>query len=354
MNFKKLLSAVLSSALVLTPVTVMGTGASVNAAAKNISLGMITDTGGLGDGSFNDIAWEGLTKFGKKYSVKPIVIQSQKESDYDTNIATMARNNVDLTFCVGYKFVPAVTKAADQYKNKKFCIIDDEVKKSNVASIKFKENESSFLGGVVAAKTTKTKIVGFIGGMTSPLIKKFEVGFRAGVAAVNPKIKVIVNYAEAFDNSDKGKTIALTQHKQGADVIFHAAGATGLGLIAAAEDQKFWAIGVDQDQSVQKKKGKKDTYLKNVLCSVIKRVDTAVLKVAEGYRNGKFPAGKTTVYGLKDDGVGLSDKAGNTPKAVMAAADKYKLDIMNGKIVAPSTEAELSKFMKGLSKSPKY
>lgn len=337
MNFKKTMSVVVSG-MVLATAMFVGTTKdnSTNAAAAKLNVGMVTDTGGLGDKSFNDSAHNGLVKFQKKYGSKLTVLQSTKETDYMPNLGTMARNKVDITFAVGFMFENAMGKAADQYKTAKFCVVDTVIDKPNVVSVTFRENEGSFLAGVAAAKTTKTNTVGFIGGIKGSLIEKFEAGFKAGVAAVNSKIKVISIYAGSFGDSEKGKSIAIAENKQGADVIFHAAGATGLGLIAAAKEKKFWAIGVDQDQS--------HLAPKNVLCSMVKRVDNAVYKIAEKLKNGKFDGGKNVEYGVVDGGIGLSDKANNLSKAVNTLVSKYETAISTGKIKVPASLADLKGF----------
>jgi len=208
-----------------------------------LSFGMITDVGGLGDKSFNDSAWEGIQKAGKEFGVEPVILQSTKQEDYEANIGNMAQS-VDLTIAVGYLMEQAMISGSEQYPDRKFGIIDMVVDKPNVMSVTFKEHDGSFLVGVIAGLTTKSNVVGFVGGMDSPLIEKFEVGFRAGVASVNPNAKVLVNYTGAFDNLDKGKEIAISLFKQKADVIYHASGGCGIGVIQAADENNFWAIGL--------------------------------------------------------------------------------------------------------------
>jgi len=299
------------------------------------SFGMITDVGGLGDKSFNDSAWEGLTKAGKEFGIEPKVLQSAKQEDYEPNLGNMAQS-VDLTVAVGFLFEKAMQAAADQYPDKKFGVIDTVVDKPNVMSVVFKEHEGSFLVGVIAGLTTKSNVVGFVGGMDFPLIKKFEVGFRAGVASVNPKAKVVIDYTGVFDSPDKGKEVALKQLAQKADVIYHASGACGIGVIQAADEKGFWAVGVDKDQAAESKNNK-------VLCSMIKRVDVGTYSVAKAVVDNNFKAG-TLVLGLKEEGVGYSDNGKNVPAEIAAVADKYKAAISDGTIVVPTTEEELKAF----------
>ncbi len=247
---------------------------------QNAVVGMITDTGGLGDQSFNDSAWAGMTRAEEEFGISKKVLESETADDYFPNLVSFAEEDADLVVGVGFLFNEAMIQAAEKFPEQKFAIVDSVVEADNVASITFAENEGSFLVGVIAGMQTETNKVGFIGGMKFPLIEKFEYGFRAGVKAVNPEAEVFVNYADSFEDAAKGKEIALVQHQKGADVIYHAAGGVGVGLIQAAEEEGFWAIGVDQDQSALSPS--------NVLCSMIKRVDNAVFQTIEAVQNDTF------------------------------------------------------------------
>ncbi len=310
--------------------------APAEAPKPELSFGMITDVGGLGDKSFNDSAWEGLEKAGKELGVEPVILQSTKQEDYEANIGNMAQS-VDLSIAVGFLMEQAMKAGAEQYPDAKFGIIDTVVDAPNVMSVTFKEHEGSFLVGVIAGLASKSNVVGFVGGMDMPLIQKFEVGFRAGVASVNPNAKVLVNYTGAFDNPDKGKEIALSQFKQKADVIYHASGACGIGVIQAADENDFWAIGVDQDQAAVSKNNK-------VLCSMIKRVDVGTYTIIKSYADNAFGGGKAIELGVKEDGVGYSDNGNNLTDEYKAAADKYKTAIIDGTVVVPATREEMDAF----------
>ena len=310
-------------------------GTPTPTAAPKLSFGMITDVGGLGDKSFNDSAWVGIQKGGTEFKVKPVILQSTKATDYETNIGNMAQQ-VDLTVAVGFLMEKAMATASGQYADKKFGIVDTVVDKPNVMSVVFKEHEGSFLVGVIAGITTKSNIVGFVGGMEFPLIKKFEYGFKAGVMSVNPKAKILSAYTGVFDSPDKGKEVALSQFKQKADVIYHASGACGIGVIQAADEKGFWAIGVDMDQAAQSKNNK-------VLASMIKRVDVATYTMVKAYADGSFKAG-TTILGLKEEGVGYSDNGKNVKPETAAIVDKYKAAIIAGTIVVPDTEEAFKAF----------
>ena len=340
---KKVLALVLALVMAMSlfagcaakPADTSGTPTATPTAAPKLSFGMITDVGGLGDKSFNDSAWVGIQKGGTEFKVKPVILQSTKATDYETNIGSMAQQ-VDLTVAVGFLMEKAMGTASGQYADKKFGIVDTVVDKPNVMSVVFKEHEGSFLVGVIAGITTKSNIVGFVGGMEFPLIKKFEYGFKAGVMSVNPKAKILSAYTGVFDSPDKGKEVALSQFKQKADVIYHASGACGIGVIQAADEKDFWAIGVDMDQAAQSKKNK-------VLASMIKRVDVATYTMVKAYADGTFKAG-TTILGLKEDGVGYSDNGKNVKPETVAIVDKYKAAIIDGTIVVPDTEEAYKAF----------
>lgn len=347
--FKKSLVLVLALVMILTVFTgcakpapapaaptPAATQAPTEAPKPALSFGMITDVGGLGDKSFNDSAWEGIQKASKELGVEPVILQSTKQEDYEANIGNMAQS-VDLTVAVGFLMEQAMKNGSAQYPDKKFGIIDTVVNTPNVMSVTFKEHEGSFLVGVIAGLTTKSNVIGFVGGMDFPLIQKFEVGFIAGVKSVNPKAKVLVNYAGDFGNPDKGKEIALAQFKQKADVIYHASGGTGIGVIQAADEKGFWAIGVDQDQSAVSKKNK-------VLASMIKRVDVGTYTIVKAYSDNKFEGGKAIELGVKEDGVGYSDNGNNLSAELKAAVDKYKAAIVGGTVVVPATRDELKAF----------
>jgi basic membrane protein A len=323
-------------ALMLVVVLVGGMLAGCAKSGEKMSVGMISDTGGLGDQSFNDSAWAGLERAEKEFGIERKILESTTADDYLPNLTSFSEENVNLIIGVGFLFTEAMTQAADKFPEQKFALVDSVVEKPNVASITFAEHEGSFLVGVIAGLQTKTNKIGFIGGMKFPLIEKFEYGFRAGVKAVNPNAEVFVNYADSFDDAAKGKEIAIVQHQAGADVIFHAAGGVGVGLIQAAEEQDFWAIGVDQDQSALSPT--------NVLCSMIKKVDESVYTVTKQVIDDKFAGGVLT-FDIKNGGIGYSDNAGNLTDDLKAAADKYSKAIADGVFTVPQTEAEFSAFV---------
>jgi basic membrane protein A len=299
-------------------------------------LAMITDTGGLGDQSFNDLAWAGLAKAEEELGAERKVLESESADDYTPNLTSFSEEKVDLIYGVGFLFEESMKAAAASYPDQKYAIIDSVVDAPNVASITFAEHEGSFLVGVIAGLATETDKIGFVGGMKFPLIEKFEYGFRAGVKAVNPDAEVIVNYADSFEDAAKGKEIALAQHQAGADVVYHAAGGVGIGVIQAAKEMGFWAIGVDKDQS--------SLAPESVLASMVKRVDVGVFEVAKSVSEGTFEGG-VKVFDISNDGVGYSDNAGNLSQDQIDAAEQYKAAIKEGKFVVPQTQAEFDAFV---------
>ncbi len=323
---------------------------------NNFKVGMVTDVGGVDDKSFNQSAWEGLTAFGKENKLKENeeyrYLQSSKESDYVPNLTKFGETNYDLTFGIGFLMQKSIEKVAGQFPKNQFAIVDAVVNKPNVTSITFKDHEGSFLVGVVAAMTTKSNKVGFIGGVKSPLIEKFESGFKAGVKAVNPNIEIVSQYAEAFDKPEKGSVLASAMYGQGVDVIYHASGATGNGVFTEAKNRKkkgenVWVIGVDRDQT-------QEGMPENVtLTSMVKRVDVAVEKVSQEAKDGKLQGGKTEEFGLKDDGVGIAKTTDNVKKVnpeILTKVEDYKKKIINGEIKVPSTPDEYKTYEASLKK----
>lgn len=323
--------------------------------APDFKAGLVTDTGGVDDKSFNQSAWEGLKKLGDEIGLTEgegyRYLQSEKEADYIPNLGQFAEAGFDITFAAGFLLEDSVQSSAEQYPDAQFALIDSElsdenfnpVTMDNVATVMFEEHQGSFLVGVIAAKHTKTKKVGFVGGVTSPLIKKFENGFKAGVKYVDPTIEIVSQYAENFNDAAKGTSIAATMYSQNADIIYHAAGGTGNGVFTEAKNRKkngeeVWVIGVDRDQH-------EEGMPENVtLTSMIKRVDTAVYEISKQVMDGNFPGGKTTMFGLKEDGVGIAPSTDNVSKEALDLVEEYKQKILDGEIEVPATDEEYSAF----------
>ncbi|MCH1642684.1 BMP family ABC transporter substrate-binding protein [Paenibacillus timonensis] len=316
--------------------TQAGNGGNAATDASKFKIGLVTDVGGVNDKSFNQSAWEALVAMHEEQGIQNKYLQSAQSSDYVPNLTQFVQGGYDLTWSIGFDLGDATKQVADANPNAKMAIIDNVVDAPNVESVTFAENEGSFLVGVVAGLTTKTNKIGFIGGAESPVIKRFEVGFQAGVAAVNPDAKVTVTYAGAYDKPDIGKSLATQLFNDGADIIFPAAGQTGNGVFneAAARNQagganKMWVIGVDKDQSLEF--GDEVT-----LTSMMKRVDVAVKNVTQQVIDGTFKGGQVTNLTLKDDGVGLPEENPNLSQEILDKVEEYKQKIVNGEITVPA------------------
>jgi basic membrane protein A len=322
----------------------------------NFTVAMVTDTGGVDDKSFNQSAWEGLQAFGEENGLEKgkdgyNYLQSESDADYTTNLNQLVRQDFDVIYGIGFLLESAVKEAAEQNPDSNFAIVDSVVDADNVASITFKEHEGSFLVGVIAGLQTKSNKIGFVGGVESELIKKFETGFVAGVKSVKPEADVQVKYTGSFSDASLGKATAEAMYKSGTDIIYHAAGATGNGVFTEAKnikkndpDKEVWVIGVDKDQSAE---GAIDgTDLNVTLTSMVKRVDLAVKQVATEAKEGNFPGGEIVEFGLDADGVDIAPTTDNLSEDMIKSVDEYKEKIKNGEIKVPATDKELEEFLK--------
>ena len=316
---------------------------------SKIHVGIVFDIGGKDDRSFNAAAWAGAKcaetgtwPDGKSCGklALPIVlrdIEPGNPTSIEPAMRAFAERNYDLIIGIGFAQAPIIELVAKDYPNIRFAIVDGASNLPNVASLVFKEHEGSYLVGMLAAKTTKTNTIGFIGGMDIGLIHRFKGGYEEGARAVNPDIRVIPNYVgvtdAAWNNPGKGKEIALAQISKGADVIFTAAGNSGLGAFDAVEQAgkkdgraTHFVIGVDANQNMVKPGF--------VLTSMVKRVDNAVYAIIQDVVNGQFKSG-FHVYGLNEDGVGYAMDENNkdlvTPEMIQQV-EEAKKKITNGQI----------------------
>jgi len=317
-----------------------------NSNGKSLLVGIVYDKGGLGDKSFNDSAHAGIVRAQKELGIDEKAVESKNEKDFETNIGALAEAGCDIVFCIGGGQQKALEAVAPKYPNVKFAIVDATVAQPNVRSLLFSEQEGSFLAGYLAALTTKAKKVGFVGGEEIPLIKKFQNGYEAGVKTANPDVEVLpAKYTGDWDNQDKGKNAATILFTSGgADIVYHAAGRAGLGVITAAKEQGKFAIGVDSDQD-EIEKG-------FVLTSMIKHVDEAVFLTIKDLADNKFTA-TTKVYDLKSGGVGLSEMKFTKDKIGKDNIEKVKAigaKIIKGDIKVPATAEELTKYEAKLAK----
>lgn len=316
--------------------------ASSTASKKEFKVAMVTDTGGVNDQSFNQSSWEGLQQLKADTGAEVSYTESKQESDYGTNLDKAADDNNQLIWGVGFAMADALLNAAKSNPDISYAIVDNayDTTPSNVTSVVFRAQEPSFLVGYIAGKTTKTNKVGFVGGISSAVIDQFEYGYRAGVAyaakELNKKIDIVSQYAESFSDSAKGKAIANSMYSGGCDIVFHAAGNVGVGVIEAAKEAKKLAIGVDKDQS----------YLAPdyVLTSAMKLVNKAVEEVSKDAMDGKEIGGKTYSLGLTEDAVGIPTEhklmSDDTYNAAMALEQKIK----NKEIVPPASKDDFAKF----------
>jgi basic membrane protein A and related proteins len=310
-------------------------------------IGLAYDVGGRGDQSFNDAAYAGVKKAVDDLDATCLEVKASAD-DNDTTRAerlrTLAEQGYDPIIGVGFIYSPAASEVAKDYPDTHFAVIDGYsqfVKPyDNLVDLTFAEEQGSFLVGVAAALKTKTKQVGFLGGTHGDLIKKFEAGYTAGVHAIDPKIKVDVKYltedpqdnTTGFENPAGGKTAGEGLYDGGDDIVYHAAGKSGIGLFEAAEaagDGK-WAIGVDSDQYLTASAGQKP----HILTSMLKRVDVAVFDVISAVKDDKFTNGNVT-YDLKSNGVGYSTSGGFIDD-IKGQIDQYAAKIKSGAIKVPT------------------
>jgi basic membrane protein A len=335
----------LAAIVALIGLTSCGSRTEARRSDCKIKVGIVFDIGGKNDRSFNAAAWEGVKRAEKDLNICLSDVEPGNPTSIEPAMRAFAEKNFDLIIGIGFAQSPIMQKVATDYPNIKFAIVDGVIMeadgktpKSNVASLVFREHEGSYLVGMIAASKSKTGVLGFLGGMDIPLIHKFETGYEEGARAVNPNIKVLPNYVGvtdgAWNNPGKGKELALAQIDKGADVIFTAAGNSGLGAFDAVEqygknasgEANRFVIGVDSNQN-----GVKPGF---VLTSMVKRVDNVVYDVVKEVRDGSFKGG-FHVFGLDKDGVAYAMDDNNKPLIpadVIQKVEQAKSEIVTGKI----------------------
>ncbi|MGN6583203.1 MAG: BMP family lipoprotein [Rhizobiaceae bacterium] len=303
---------------------------SVPAFAADIKPAIIYDLGGKFDKSFNEAAYHGAEKFKKDTGIAYRDFEIQNDTQREQALTKFAEDGNNPIIVMSFSFEQALKKVAPKFPKTEFGIVDTVVDLPNVRSIVFKENEGSYLVGVMAAMASKTGTVGFVGGMDVPLIRKFACGYVGGVKATKAEDKVIQNMTgdtpAAWNDPTKGGEIARSQIDQGADVVYAAAGGTGVGVLQAVADKGKLAIGVDSNQN--------GLQPGHVLTSMVKRVDVAVYNAFMDAKNGHYTFGVDNL-GLKENGVGYAMDENNkslvTPE-MLKAVEKAKADIISGKI----------------------
>ncbi len=309
-----------------------------------VTIGLVTDMGGVDDKSFNQSAWEGVQRFAEENGLQDCVsyLQSTTEADYVPNLSTFADEGKDLVIAVGYLFNEAITEVSANYPDTMFLFVDDVVDHENVESATFNAEQGSFLVGVAAGLTAMengSKTVGFMGGMEGPIIGSFQAGYEQGVLAVCNDCKIYVDYADSYSDDAKGQQLAAKQYDLGATVIYQSAGNAGNGVIKEAKERgDVWAIGVDKDQYQD---GMKDDGTSVILTSMLKRVDSATYSACTDMLNGTFEGG-TKVFNLSNDGVGAEVTSGrNLSDDVIAQINDYAEKIKSGEIEV-SSEATIA------------
>jgi basic membrane protein A len=303
---------------------------AARAAAADFQPAVVYDMGGKNDRSFNQSAYDGAERFKKETGVAYREFEVTNAAQREQAMTQLARRGATVIVAVGFTQASAVEKVAKDFPNVKFTLIDAVVDLPNVQSVVFREQESSFLCGLAAALASKSGKVGFVGGMDIPLIRKFALGYREGAKYANPAAEVFENMTgttpAAWADPSKGAELAKSQIGRGADVVFHAAGATGIGVMQAAKDAGKLSIGCDSNQN----------YLQpgSVLTSAVKRVDVAVFNAFQSARAGTWKAGQLSL-GLKEDGVDFAldqyNRALITP-AIEARLKQARADIVSGRI----------------------
>jgi len=357
-KFRKVLALLL--VFVLVAVFAVGCGGDEEEPAENgdsearmtdVKAAMVTDVGGLGDKSFNDMSYEGLLRAEQELGVEIQALESNEIADYEPNIDQLANAGFSVIFTVGFLMTDTTNLKALDYPDVVFGGIDQffEEPAENQAGLLFKENEAAYLAGIVAGLATldselddrinDQNVIGFIGGMDIPPVEKFEVGFIAGARSVNPDVQVISLYAGTFDDQAKGKELALSAIDQGADVVFAAAGLTGVGSITACQERGALFIGVDADQ-YETVPGSGDV----MLTSAIKRVDTAVFETIKAVVEGTFVGAENREFGLAEDGVGLApfhDFEDAVSQDIKDAVEEARQAVLDGSVTVPALRTEL-------------
>ena len=296
-------------------------------------IGMVTDVGGVNDGSFNQSAWEGLQRAGEAFGCEVKYIESKGDADYVPNIESFLDEDYDLIVCVGYMMADAVRDAAELYPDQKFAIIDDasNADLDNVTCMMFEQEQASYLVGLAAGYTTESNIVGFVTGAANETMNSFGYGYCAGVLDANPDATILQYNANNFGDASGGKTAVNTMVTKGADVVFHAAGGTGIGVIDGCKENKIWAIGVDSDQS--------PLAPETILTSALKRVDNACYDATKKTILGTLEGGVET-YDLAAGGVDIAPSQDLLPEDVKKAVEDVKKKIVAGEVTVPSSKEE--------------
>jgi len=306
-----------------TPTQAAPTPAPTKPAAKApaaLRVGLVTDVGKVDDGTFNQYAYEGMMRAVKESSLDSAFIETLQPTDYEKNVEQFAQEGYDMIITVGFMMGDTTKKMAEKYPDIKFAIVDFayDPPVPNIQGLVFREDQSGFLAGALAGQMTKSKVVGIVAGMEIPPVKKFRNGYEHGVKCVCPDCEVLGVYIDSFTDPARGKTAALSQVNEGADVIFGAGGPTGSGAIQGAAQEGVYVIGVDQDEYYTTFKKGEVKGADKLLSSAMKRVDEAVYQAVRSVVDGTYKGG-TRVFEASNNGVGLApfhDTEGEVPQEV--------------------------------------
>jgi len=302
-------------------------------------LGMVADLGGLGDHSYNDSAWAGMIDARDRLGARISILQSTTAANYQPSMMVFAADGFDAVFCIGYDEAYDLAEVAARFPASRFAIIDAVVDRPNVTSVTFRSNEASFLAGALAALVSRTRTIGFLGGIDIPIIQEFEAGYRAGARTIDRSVEVLVKFVGDFDDVASGAELAALLFDQNADIVYAAAGKAGLGAMQQVRGRSnVYAIGVDSDQDA--------IVPGRVLTSVLKRIDVSVFEFAR-LTIAHRPQPRRLSLGLREGGVGLTDfrytRNVVTP-AIIATLGRLKAGIARGDIVVPRTREQLAGF----------
>ena len=326
---------ILAMALVLCMMFAMC--ATASAADAKIKVGMVTDVGGVNDKSFNQLAWEGLQALDPD-AFEVNYLESKTDADYQTNINTFIDEEYDLIITVGYMLADATREAAMDNPDQKFAIVDDSscADLENVACLMFAQEECSYLVGLVAGSVTKSNTVGYVQGMVSDPMNLFGVGYISGVLEACPDATVLQYNANSFIDTAGGNTAAKDMITKGADVIYHAAGGTGNGVMNACDEAGIYGIGVDKDQRVE-------LGLECIITSAMKRVDVACQDISKAVKDDAFKGG-VHLYNLANDGVGIAPTTDVVSAETLEKVEAAKKAIIAGEKTIPTSAADCPAF----------
>ena len=318
-----------------------GDGTDGGEGDSDITIGLAYDVGGRGDQSFNDSAAAGADQAVEEFGFKleeAEATDGEAESAREERLRTFADAGVDPIIAVGFAYAPSVAKVAPEYPDIHFALIDSaDATGENISNLLFAEEQGSFLVGAAAALESQAGNIGFVGGVNTPLIAKFEAGYIAGAQAVNPDVEVQSQYLteppdfSGFGDPAKGKTTAEGMFQNGADIVYHAAGGSGGGVFEAAAEAGGFAIGVDSDQYETADPSVQDV----IITSMLKKVDVGVYEYLTEVNGGTFPSGEVT-YDLESDGVGYSTSGDMLSQETIDQLEDFKQQIIDGEITVPT------------------